>query len=286
MSTSSLLLVITAAVLHALWNLLTKQVKGGLIFFWLVSLFSAVIFLPFVVYELFHLPLQLNQQTLTMALGSGLLHIFYFVALQAGYRKGDLSVVYPVARGAGPLFAVAGAVLLFGEWLGIWGITGFLLIIAGVCFLAGFQVNKEGKSVRTGVYFGLLTGLFIASYTLWDKAAVAEYGVSAVVIAFASMVLPLLLLIPVVIDKREVIRTEIKLHWKQVLGVAVLQPLSYLLVLIAMKTTPVSYVAPVRELSIVFGVFFGVNLLKEKDRTKRLIAAVVILAGIVLLARG
>ncbi|WP_158618141.1 DMT family transporter [Chitinophaga lutea] len=286
MSTSSLLLVITAAVLHALWNLLTKQVRGGLIFFWLVSLFSAVIFLPFLMYELFRLPLQLNQQTLTMALGSGLLHVFYFVALQAGYRKGDLSVVYPVARGAGPLFAVTGAVLLFGERLGIWGITGFLLIIAGVCFLAGFHVNKEGKSVRTGVYFGLLTGLFIAAYTLWDKAAVAEYGVSAIVIAFASMVLPLLLLIPVVMDKMQVIRTEIKLHWKQVLGVAVLQPLSYLLVLIAMKTTPVSYVAPVRELSIVFGVFFGVNLLKEKDSMKRLIAAVVILAGIVLLARG
>lgn len=286
MSTLSLLLVITAAVLHALWNLLTKQVKGGLIFFWLVSLFSAVIFLPFLVRELLVAPVQLNQTTLTLALGSGLLHVFYFVALQAGYRKGDLSVVYPVARGAGPLFSVTGAVLLFGERLGVWGIIGFLLIIAGVCLLTGFKAGAGEKSVRRGVYFGLLTGLFIASYTLWDKAAVADYGVSAIVIAFASMILPLLLLAPAVIDKIPTIRTEIKLHWKQVLGVAVLQPLSYLLVLVAMKTTPVSYVAPVRELSIVFGVFFGVNLLKEKDRTKRLAAAVVILAGIVLLARS
>ncbi|RPD39559.1 DMT family transporter [Chitinophaga barathri] len=284
MSTSSLLLVVAAAVLHALWNLLTKQVKGGLVFFWLVSLFSAVIFLPFLVRELFRAPVQLNQATLTLALGSGLLHIFYFVALQAGYRKGDLSVVYPVARGAGPLFSVTGAVLFFGERPGLWAITGFVLIIAGVCFLTGFKAGEENKSVRTGVYYGLLTGLFIASYTLWDKAAVAEYAVSAIVIAFASMIMPLLLLIPVVMDKMDAIRSEVRLHWKQVLGVAILQPLSYLLVLVAMKTTPLTYVAPVRELSIVFGVFFGVNLLKEKDSVKRLAAAIIILAGIVLLA--
>ncbi|MBO9151620.1 DMT family transporter [Chitinophaga sp. GCM10012297] len=284
MSTLSLILVVTAAVLHALWNLLTKQVKGGLIFFWLVSLFSAIIFLPFLLNELLRAPVQLSQVALTMALGSGLLHIFYFVALQAGYRKGDLSVVYPVARGAGPVFAVTGAVLLFGERPGIGAVTGFVLIIGGVCALTGFKAGEEGKPVRQGVYFGLLTGLFIAAYTLWDKAAVADYGVSAIIIAFASMILPLLLLIPVVMDKMHSIRTEIQLHWKQVLGVAILQPLSYLLVLIAMKTTPLTYVAPVRELSIVFGVFFGVNLLKEKDSIKRLLAAVVILAGIVLLA--
>ncbi|WP_109700779.1 DMT family transporter [Chitinophaga deserti] len=285
MSPTSLLLVIAAAVLHALWNLLTKQVKGGLLFFWLVSLFSAVLFLPFLIRELLRAPLQLNQAALTLALGSGLLHIFYFVALQAGYRKGDLSVVYPVARGAGPLFSVLGAVLLFGERMGIWAVCGFLLIIAGVCVLAWLSGGKEGKSVRQGVYFGLLTGFFIAGYTLWDKAAVADYGVSAIVIAFASMILPLVLLIPVTWGKRHDIGVEIKLHWKQILGVAVLQPLSYLLVLIAMKTTPVHYVAPVREVSIVFGVFFGINVLKEKDSGKRLLAAVVILAGIVLLSQ-
>jgi drug/metabolite transporter (DMT)-like permease len=281
MTSSALILVILAALLHAVWNLITKQVNGGLPFFWLISLFSAVIYLPMVVWQLQKEHVVYTNMILGLAVMSAVLHILYFVVLQLGYKKADLSVVYPVARGAGPLFSVAGAMLLFGERPGVFGLIGVLLIVVGVVVMTGFDVSN-----LRGLYFGLLTGGFIAAYTLWDKIAVVDYHVSAVFITFASIVLPLILLLPVVGKQYKKVVREAREYWKQVLAIAVFQPLSYLLVLIAMKSAPVSYVAPARELSIVFGVFFGVNLLKERDRIRRFLAAGVILLGIVLLAIG
>ncbi|WP_217604166.1 DMT family transporter [Chitinophaga sp. GbtcB8] len=285
MSIQALLLVIIAAVLHAAWNLITKQVNGKLPFFWLVSLVASILCVPFLLLQSSPVRFTWTQTVLIFALVSAILHLLYFVLLQTGYRKADLSVVYPVARGAGPLFSVTGAVLLFHEKPSLLAITGICLIIAGVIVMTGFKVTKNTR-VATGLQYGLLTGLFIAMYTLWDKAAVVDYHVSALFITFASMLLPLLLLIPVMLKRRQEVVEEARLHWKQVIMVAVFQPLSYLLVLIALKTTPITYVAPARELSIVVGVFFGTNLLKEADAKKRIVAAVVILAGIVLLAIG
>ncbi|MHA4807023.1 DMT family transporter [Flavitalea flava] len=283
MTFSALALVVAAALLHAIWNLTVKQVKGSLPFFWLVSITSAVLFLPFLIYQLRYEHISYGKVALGFGLGSAILHLFYFLALQIGYRKADLSVVYPVARGAGPLFSVIGAVLLFRERPGLWSIAGILMIISGVVIMTGFKI-KKGTPVMKGIEYGLLTGIFIASYTLWDRAGVVDHQVSAVLISFASMIFPMLLLLPVSLRKKEEVKLEIKTHWKQIVVVAVFQPLSYLLVLAAMKTTPVTYVAPVRELSIVFGVFFGIQFLKEKDSLRRLIAALIILAGIVVLA--
>ena len=285
MSATALVLVVTAALLHAVWNLVTKQVKGGLTFFWLISLASAILYLPLVCYMLAKEHASYSRMVILFSVVSAVLHILYFVALQVGYRKADLSIIYPVARGAGPLMSVAGAMLLFHEHAGLLALAGVLLIASGVVVMTGFSV-KKGTSVLTGVYYGVLTGAFIAAYTLWDKDAVVDHHVSAVFITFASMVLPLLVLLPYALRRRAEVAREVRVHWKQVGLVALFQPLSYLLVLVALKTTPIIYVAPVRELSIVFGVFFGVNLLKERDSAKRLVAACIILAGIVLLALG
>jgi drug/metabolite transporter (DMT)-like permease len=285
MSIYALLLVVAAAILHAAWNLITKQVNGKLPFFWLVSLASSLLCLPFLYRQSLHEELTFSFIVIGFALVSAILHLLYFVLLQTGYRKADLSIVYPVARGAGPLFSVAGAVLLFREKPGILALAGICLIIAGVVVMTGFRVSKDARLAK-GLQYGLLTGLFIAAYTLWDKAAVVDHHVSALFITFASMLFPLVILLPLVLKRQQEVREEIRLHWKQVMTVAVFQPLSYLLVLIALKSTPVTYVAPARELSIVVGVFFGANLLKEADAKKRIIAAIVILTGIVLLAIG
>jgi drug/metabolite transporter (DMT)-like permease len=109
---------------------------------------------------------------------------------------------------------------------------------------------------------------------------VVDYHVSALLVTFASMAVPMLFLTPVAWHKKQETRMELRRHWKQALIIAICQPLSYLLVLIAIKTTPVSYVAPARELSIVFGVFFGANVLKESDGSRRIIAALVMLVGL------
>lgn len=282
MSLTALLLVIAAAIVHAVWNLVTKQVHGKLPFFWLNAIASVILYMPVVLWQMMHEHADYNWVVIGFAFGSAVLHIFYFLILQTGYRKADLSVVYPVARGAGPLFSVTGAILLFHERPGMLAICGVLLIVAGVLVMTGLKLKSS--TAVTGMQYGLLTGLFIASYTLWDNAGVKQHNVSPVFITFASMVLPSVLLIPVAIKQKSEVRREIKQHWLQILIVAVFQPLSYILVLIALKTTPVSYVAPARELSIVFGVFFGFSLLKEKDSLRRIIASLIILGGIVLLS--
>lgn len=285
MTAYALVLVIAAALLHAIWNLITKQVNGGLPFFWLVSLFSAILYLPIVLFQLNKEHIIFTNVVLGFALVSAILHLLYFVVLQVGYRKADLSVVYPVARGTGPLLSVAGAIILFKERPGIMAVAGVLLIVSGVIVMTGFKVKRD-TAVLKGLNYGLLTGAFTAAYTLWDRIAIVNNQVSVLFITFASIILPLILLIPVVIRKQTEVKLEVRTRWKQALAIAVFQPLSYLLFLLAMKTTPVTYIAPVRELSIVFGVFFGVNLLKEEDSRKRFIAAGIILGGIVLLAFG
>jgi drug/metabolite transporter (DMT)-like permease len=285
MTPLALLLVVVAAVLHAVWNLITKKVNGKLPFFWLVSLGATLIFGPITYLEIVRTHLCWSGLILALSLASAVLHLLYFVVLQLGYRKADLSVVYPVARGAGPLFSVLGAILIFGERPGWMALVGVGLVVAGVLIMTGLRFQR-GTAIARGLEFGTLTGLFIAAYTLWDKWAVVDLHVSALFITFASMLLPFLLLIPVVLKNPGELKREIQTHWIHALVVAIFQPLSYLLVLIALKTTPITYVAPARELSIVFGVFFGAGLLKERDMVKRMLAALVILVGIVLLALG
>jgi drug/metabolite transporter (DMT)-like permease len=287
MSVQALLLVIAAAILHAAWNLVTKQVNGRLPFFWVIGLFSSVICMPFVSWQIFRQSVEVTPTVWLFALVSAALHSVYFLVLQTGYRKADLSIVYPIARGSGPFISVIGAIILFNERPGWLALIGVALIISGVLIMTGLRLRSSNdKRLQAGVLYGTLTGLFIAGYTLWDRLGVVDYHVSALLVTFASMAVPMLLLTPVAWHKKEETAMELRRHWKQALIIAICQPLSYLLVLIAIKTTPVSYVAPARELSIVFGVFFGANVLKEADGGRRIIAALVMLVGIALLAVG
>jgi drug/metabolite transporter (DMT)-like permease len=285
MGVQALLLVVTAAILHAVWNVITKQVNGRLPFFWLIGLFSTILSLPLLIWQITQSRVTLTGFTCLLALVSAVLHSAYFLVLQAGYRKADLSVVYPLARGSGPFLSVIGAIILFREQPGWIALIGIALIVAGVLVMTGIRFRSSNDArLRTGIMYGCLTGLLIAGYTLWDRFGVVDNDVSVELITVVSVLVPMLFLTPVAMLKKEETRRELRTHWKQALVIAVCQPLSYLLVLIAVKTTPVSYVAPARELSIVFGVFFGANLLKEADARRRIVAACIMLAGIVLLA--
>ena len=287
MSTQALFLVISAALLHAVWNLIFKKTNGKLPFVWLVSLASAVIYLPFVIWQLTRSQVSLIGIMYGFALASAVLHLLYFIVLQVGYRKADLSVVYPMARGTGPFLSAIGAVLFFRERPGWMAIFGIILIVTGVFILTGLKLRlPDNERLKTGIVYGTITGLFIAAYTLWDKIAVTDYNISALILTFASMILPLLVLLPKAVKEKQEIRREIRQHWKHIIAIALFAPFSFILVLMALKTTPVSYVAPARELSIVFGVFFGTNLLKEADAKKRIIAAIIMLIGISFLAMG
>jgi drug/metabolite transporter (DMT)-like permease len=281
----ALVLVLAAAVFHATWNLLAKRVgDGGAVFVWLFGLCSLVIYVPLAVVVLVSAP-HLGPVQYLFMFGSGVLHLGYFVLLQRGYAVGDLSLVYPLARGTGPLLATAAAIVLFGERPSVLVFIGIGLITAGV-----FVLTSESGSLSTGlgagVVYGLLTGVFIAAYTIWDKQAVSALLIPPLLQSWATILVMTLLLTPIAMTRRKEACVLWRAHKPEVIGVAILSPLSYILVLTALVFTPVSYVAPAREISILIGAAMGARLLSEGDSTRRLIAAGAMVVGIIALALG
>jgi drug/metabolite transporter (DMT)-like permease len=138
--------------------------------------------------------------------------------------------------------------------------------------------------------FGLLTGVFIASYTLWDKYAVSDLSLSPILYYWACLFVGTLLLTPVALRDKEKVRAAWRAHQPEILGVAVLSPLSYVLIhvliLVALVFSPVSQVAPAREISILIGVLMGGRLLAEGSLRRRLVASGLMVVGIAALAVG
>lgn len=283
----ALLLVLTAAVFHATWNLLAKRVgDGGLVFVWLFDVLSALIYAPLAAFVILFQEPRLGPAELFFMFGSGVLHLGYFLLLQRGYAVGDLSVVYPLARGTGPLLATAAAIMVFGERPSSIALCGILLIATGVFFITREPGGSGGPGFGKGVVYGFLTGGFIAAYTLWDKQAVSVLLIPPLLMSWATTLSSTVLITPFAARRREKVSTIWRDHKIEVLGVAILSPLSYILVLTALVFTPVSYVAPAREISILIGVLMGASLLAEGHVRQRLLAAGAMVVGVVALALG
>ena len=287
MSLYVLSLLLTAAVLHAFWNLLSKQAKGKAPFIWLMYFASTVLYLPVLLYKITQGESTYSQPLLWFALSSAILHIAYYLVLQKGYRSGDLSVVYPLARGTGPLFSSLAAIVFLHEPLKLMATIGLLLIVTGVFVITGLSFKKEqnAKIIR-GVFWGVLTGFFIALYTLNDTVAIKTYAVPPLIITFVSNLFSSVLLLPFVFSQQYEIKREIKQHAWVIIAIGLLSPAAYIMVLQALKFAPLTIVAPARETSILLGVFMGSRVLNEQDGRRRLIASALILGGIVALSLG
>ena len=286
MSSLALLLVLAAAVIHASWNLITKRVGGGPPFIWLAAVLTVLFYGPLAVGVVLFTKPRLDAMALLFFGGSALIHLAYFLVLQRGYRVGDLSLVYPLARGSGPLLATSVAILFFGERPSALALFGALLVLGGVAALLGGAKLREGLHNRQALGYALLTGLLIAGYTLWDKHAVSVLLLSPLLLDYSSNVGRALLLAPLAWRRWDAVRELWRLHRWSVIGMALLNPLSYILVLTAMITAPVSYVAPARELSILIATLFGATLLSEGDARRRLGAAGAMVFGVIALALG
>ena len=187
MTLFALALVLLAAVFHATWNLLAKRVgDGGAAFVWLFGLCSLLIYAPLAVVVVLVSAPHLGPAQYLFMFGSGVLHLGYFVLLQRGYAVGDLSLVYPLARGTGPLLATAAAIVLFGERPSPLALFGIALITAGVFVLTSEGVSI-GSGLGAGVLYGLLTGVFIAAYTIWDKQAVSALLIPPLLQSWATI---------------------------------------------------------------------------------------------------
>jgi drug/metabolite transporter (DMT)-like permease len=283
----ALTLILAAAFIHATWNLLNKRASGHATFTWVVAVLSAVFYLPVAMAAVLFWQARIGWVEIGLMAGSAALHTGYFVLLNEGYRAGDLSLVYPLARGTGPLLSSAGAILFFGERPSALALVGGLLIVLGVMVLTGSPDKlRQQAGAKKAIVYALVTGTFIAAYTLWDKQAVSTFAVGPILLDWGSNLGRSLLLTPFALRHWNSARNEWRIHRFEAIGVALLVPLSYILVLTAMQFTPVSYVAPAREISILIGTVMGARLLAEGDVHRRLAAAGAMVLGVVALAIG
>jgi drug/metabolite transporter (DMT)-like permease len=279
MELAALALALVAAALHAAWNLLAKRASGGAGFVWSCAAAGAVLWAPLGLGAL-ALGGRPEGAALGLMLGSGALHAGYFLLLQRGYGAGDLSLVYPIARGTGPLLAVPLAAVLLGERPGPAGVAGGAVIVASVLLLTSRPKPGEGRAIG----FAVATGALIAAYTLWDALAVGRLDLSPVTYFWGAEVCRSTLLAPLALRRPQALRQVWRRERRVVLWVAVLSPLSYVLVLFALRLAPVSLVAPAREVGIVLGALLGRVVLGEPAGTRRLPAAVGVVVGVALLA--
>lgn len=285
MHLGSLALLVSAAVLHAGWNFAAKRVGGGgAAFVWCYNTVSALLCVPIAIVDGFVEHVHPQWSWLVFAAGTAVLHVGYGLILQRGYAVGDMSVVYPLARGTGPLLSVVVAVLAFHERPGVIGLLGVVAVVLGVCVISVGRAADATKPRIASVVYGVLTGATIAGYTLWDDQAVSTWALPPIIYFAAGCLLQSAILRPFA-RKQEVAQLWHD-HRREILVVAVLSPLAYLFVLFAMQTTPVSVVAPVRELSIVIGSIVAWRVLREPNPVRRLVGATIVLTGILGIAVG
>jgi drug/metabolite transporter (DMT)-like permease len=285
MSAFAFALVLTAAVGHSVWNLLAKRSGGGVEFVWLFGVVSSVLLLVPALVAVVVVHPDFGAAVALFVVGSGVLHIAYFLLLQRGYRAGEMSIVYPSARGTGVLAATLGGVIVFGERPSALALGGAVLVTVGVIAVGA---SSSGHLLTSGraLSYGLATGIVIGAYTLWDKHAVDGLSIPPLFYYWGFNLVTVIGLTPFALRNRSAVRREWNRNRLPVLAVGILAPTAYVLVLYALVSTPVSYVAPVRESAIVFGSALGVFLLGEGNARARLLASAVIATGVVLLAIG
>jgi drug/metabolite transporter (DMT)-like permease len=275
-------LILLAALVHASWNFLLKKSGGGTGLITAATGLSLLVYAPIAGLALWFQPYVFKPIHLALMLGSGMIHTVYFIMLDRAYRSGgDLSIVYPLARATGPLLTIVVAVLLLGERPGPTAIVGALLIGASALMLTGNPFAWHKGEARKAVGFALATGFTIAVYTIWDKSSVAAWLIPPLLYDWGCNFFRVCVMLPM--TRRRSPGSMAK-AWNErratVIAIALLSPLSYILVLTAMVFTPVSLVAPAREVSILFAALMGAHFLKEGDLTRRVIAAIGMVLGI------
>jgi drug/metabolite transporter (DMT)-like permease len=217
---------------------------------------------------------------------SGLFHLAYSLCLQRGYQVADLSVVYPVARGTGPTLSSICAFLLLGEIPTSLGLVGLAAVITGIVLIStqGDLTAFRQPKGQAGLWWGMATGALIASYTVVDAYGVKVLLIAPVILDRFGNLLRFVLLAPFVARSRGRTLELMQGKWWLAIGVGLLSPLSYILVLAALEAgAAVSVVAPAREMSMMVGALFGMLILHERVGLWRLIGCAVLIVGVVML---
>ncbi len=213
MSLNAFSLVILAGLIHALWNIAAKKAGGDVRFVGLTSLIMAIVWAPVGIWFAIDVVNLWGWLEWSLVSLSGVLHVLYFITLLRGYRKADLTVVYPIARGSGPLISASIAIIFLGEHLSILGALGICAVVGGVFFIAGgpkiiallrqeHAHTPEQTRIYKGFSYGLLTGIFIAAYTVLDAYAVKFVLIAPILIDYFSNFTRLAILLPALLRDR------------------------------------------------------------------------------------
>jgi drug/metabolite transporter (DMT)-like permease len=208
---------------------------------------------------------------------------------QYGYRNGDLSFVYPLARGTGPILATLGGIVLLGQVPSALGVVGLLAVVAGVMTLG--LLGRSGASgarpaPAPGLAYALLSGVAIAAYTLWDQHAVGALAISPLLLNTVDDAGRVVLLAPVAVRNRHQLRRLWRERRWQIVAAGTLMPMPYLLFLYALRLAPAGVVSPVREVSVVLVVLVGGKLLDEGQLRVKLVVSATVLLGLLALTVG
>lgn len=203
MSLQAFALIIIAGLIHAGWNIVAKKAGGDSRFAFFTSVIMMVIWAPLGWWVGRDVVPTWGRSEWLVVLASGLLHVAYYVTLLRGYRSADLTVVYPLARGSGPLLSSMVAILFLGERISSLGVLGIAGVVVGVFLIAGgpgllrARHDPEARErLRMGLWYGLLTGAFIASYTVVDGYGVKLLLMSPILIDYMGNFVRVFLLTP------------------------------------------------------------------------------------------
>lgn len=293
MSLQAFALILLAGLVHAGWNIAAKKAGGDSRFAFFTSALMMVVWAPLGWWLGRDAVMQWGPREWGFIVASGLLHVAYYVILLRGYRRADLTVVYPLARGSGPLLSSFVAIALLGEQLSLLGGLGIVGVVGGVFLIAGGPALLRAthdpaarERVHAGMFYGVLTGAFIAAYTVVDGYAVKVLRMSPVLVDYMGNFVRLAVLAPAVLRDLPTARSLWRVQWRFALLVAAVSPIAYVLVLYAMREAPLSHVAPAREVSMLFAALIGGHLLNEGDRAARITGAALIAVGVTALALG
>ena len=288
MTTLALILVLIGSFAHAGWNLLLKRSDNKEVFVWNLLVAGSVLLAPLGAVLVWQYPISPPGYWLILA--TIVVHVYYFVLLGRGYARGDLSLVYPIARGIGPMLVPVLAILTLGEQIALPAVVGIVSIIVGIYVVSWWGRFREILTTPLaffrdgGIRYAILTGLTVTVYTLVDKRGVQHVQpllyMYLLTLGVAAGMAPYILRnygwAPVL--------QEWRAHSWPIVAAGLLVFAAYGLALIAFSLSRISYVAPAREVSIVIGVLAGVFILKEPFGRGRLLGSCLIVIGLVLIA--
>jgi drug/metabolite transporter (DMT)-like permease len=273
-------LILLAAFAHAAWNALIKASGNQLLTF---TMLRAVAFVGGTVGALL-VPAP-AAASWPFLLASAIVHNAYYLLLLYSYRHGDLSLVYPIARGGAPIMVVAIAIPFAGEIPGPVGALGIALITAGIFALAFARGIPKGAD-GTAIALALGTAVSVVAYTVTDGLGARRSGNAFGYAAWLFILESLPFILFTAATRGHAFVAHARREWRRGISGGLLMMLTYGLVIYAFTQGPLAYVSALRETSILFAAIIGAVVLKETFGWRRIVASAVVVAGIVLLQLG